>query len=109
LLAIQILFFHTKYFSSLSTQADIIVWDFASRQLYARFVLHKVKVLDLAFSPSDTYLFSLGGQDDGSVVVWNLATKESICGSPAQHKSAGITYCLSSARNNDNIFFTAGK
>ena len=44
-----------------------------------------------------------------SVVVWNVNTKESICGSPAQHKSAGITYCLAASRSNDNIFFTAGK
>lgn len=90
-------------------KADIIIWDFESRQLYARLVLHKVKVQDLAFSPNEAYLFSLGGQDDGSVVVWNVATKESICGSQAQHKSAGITYCLTAARNNENIFFTAGK
>ena len=66
-------------------------------------------MLELAFSPNDLYLFSLGGQDDGSVVVWNVATKESICGSPAQHKSAGITYALAPSRNNDNVFFTAGK
>ncbi len=90
-------------------KADIIIWDFATRQSYARLVLHKVKVQDLAFSPNDLYLFSLGGQDDGSVVVWNVQTKESICGSPAQHKSAGITYCMSASRDNDNIFFTAGK
>lgn len=76
--------------------------------MYARLVLHKVKVQDLVFSPNDAYLFSLGGQDDGSVVVWNVATKESICGSQAQHKSAGITYCLAASRNNDNLFFTAG-
>lgn len=92
-----------------SIKADIIIWDFATRQCYARLVLHKVKVQDLAFSPNDLYLFSLGGQDDGSVVVWNVQTKESICGSPAQHKSAGITYCMCASRDNDNIFFTAGK
>ncbi len=72
-------------------------------------MLHKVKVLDLTFSANDLYLFSLGGQDDGSVVVWNVATKESICGSPAQHKSAGITYALGASNTNDNILFTAGK
>lgn len=44
-----------------------------------------------------------------SVVVWNVQTKESICGSPAQHKSAGITFCLCASRDNDNMFFTGGK
>ena len=90
-------------------KADIIIWDFEVRRLYARLVLHKVHVLDLAFSCTDAYLFSLGGQDDGSVVIWNVATKESICGSPAQHKSAGITYAIAASRNNENMFFTAGK
>ena len=46
-------------------KADIIIWDFATKKSYARLVLHKVKVQDLAFSPNENYLFSLGGQDDG--------------------------------------------
>ena len=90
-------------------KADIILWDFTSKQSLAKLNLHKVKVQDLVFSPNSNYLFSLGGQDDGSVVVWNVATREPICGSPAQHKSAGITNVLAVSRNNDNMFFTAGK
>ena len=55
----------------------MIVWSFAEKQLYARFVLHKVKVEALAFSPSDRFLATLGGQDDGrwaiSVLVgWKM-------------------------------------
>jgi hypothetical protein len=38
-----------------------------------------------------------------------VATKDAVCGSPAQHKSAGITYCLATSRENENLFFTAGK
>lgn len=45
-------------------KADIIVWDFAGKSLYARFSLHKVRVQAVAFSPNDKYLASLGGQDD---------------------------------------------
>lgn len=41
-------------------------------------------------------------------MVWNVATRQPICGSPAQHKSAGITYCLAASRNNENLFFSAG-
>ena len=47
-------------------KADIIVWDYAKRELYCRLTLHKVKVEALAFSPNDKYLVSLGGQDDGT-------------------------------------------
>lgn len=45
-------------------KADVIVWQFADRQLYCRLTLHKVKVQALAFSPNDKFLATLGGQDD---------------------------------------------
>ena len=52
--------------------ADIIVWDMESRKAVHRMSLHKVKVQDLAFSPCGTYLASLGGQDDNSLVIWDV-------------------------------------
>ena len=115
-------------------KADILVWDYENAlaalgassgqpcpsaggnpgignevKPYARLALHKVKVQALAFSPSEKYLVSLGGEDDGSVVVWSLAKKDAICGSPAQIPSAGITECLAYANNDDRLFFTAGE
>ena len=45
-------------------KADVIVWQFAERELYCRLTLHKVKVQALAFSPSDKFLATLGGMDD---------------------------------------------
>ena len=74
-----------------------------------KLTLHKVKVQAVAFAPSEKYLVSLGGEDDGTVVVWSLAKKEAICGSPAQTPSSGITECLAFANNNDRLFFTAGE
>ena len=70
-------------------KADIIVWDYEKKEQYCRFSLHKVNVEALSFSYNDKYLVSLGGQDDGSVVVWDLETKDSICGAPAAVASAG--------------------
>lgn len=52
-------------------KADVIVWDFESRTLYCRLVLHKVKVEALAFSPNERYLATLGGQDDGRFEFYN--------------------------------------
>jgi hypothetical protein len=51
----------------------------------------------------------LGGQDDGAIVIWNIETKEPLCGSPAQHNSSGITYCLAASKVNENQFYSAGK
>lgn len=55
-----------------SLQADVIVWKFDEKELYCRFVLHKVKVQALAFSPSDLYLATLGGLDDGRLAPASL-------------------------------------
>ncbi|XP_002736733.1 cilia- and flagella-associated protein 52-like [Saccoglossus kowalevskii] len=89
-------------------KADVIIWDFEKRELYARLTLHKVKVESLAFSPKDKYLVTVGGQDDGSVVVWNIAKKEAICGSPAAVPSDGTTMCVTYANMCDETFITGG-
>ncbi|XP_030298209.1 cilia- and flagella-associated protein 52 [Sparus aurata] len=88
-------------------KAIIIIWDYAQRTIHAELLLHKAKVEALAFSPNDKYLVSLGGQDDGSIVVWNVETKQAICGSPASASSAG--HCLTlQYSNTNNIFVSAG-
>ncbi|XP_071965572.1 cilia- and flagella-associated protein 52-like isoform X2 [Antedon mediterranea] len=88
--------------------ADLIIWNYETNDIYCRLSLHKVKVQSLAFSPNDLYLLSLGGQDDGSVVIWDVKAKQSICGSQAALKSAGMTYCVAYSNSNDNIFVTGG-
>ncbi|CAH8664233.1 unnamed protein product [Schistosoma rodhaini] len=90
-------------------KATIIVWSFEKREKYAEFVLHKVKVQALSFSPNSSYLASLGGQDDGSVVIWSVSKREAVCGSPAQPQSAGVTLALACANISENTFITAGE
>ncbi|XP_029916577.1 cilia- and flagella-associated protein 52 [Myripristis murdjan] len=89
-------------------KADIIIWDYAQRSIYARLQLHKAKVEALSFSPNEKYLVSLGGQDDGGIVVWNIETKQAICGSPASSTSAGHCLTVQYSNTNDNIFVSAG-
>jgi len=89
-------------------KADVIVWDYEKRELYCRLVLHKVKVEALAFSADDIYLATLGGQDDGSVAIWNIQAKEAICGAPAAVLSAGTSFCVAFAKNDNNVFVTGG-
>ena len=50
-------------------KADVIIWDFESRSLIKKLVLHKVKVQALSFSPNDRFLVTLGGEDDGRSVI----------------------------------------
>ena len=44
-----------------------------------------------------------------SVVVWNLASGEAICGSPAQVMSAGCTHAVAYSNTSDDVFVTGGK
>ncbi|XP_035824113.1 cilia- and flagella-associated protein 52 isoform X2 [Aplysia californica] len=89
-------------------KAIITLWDYATKKAIQKWELHKVKVQAVAFSKSGKYVISLGGQDDGSVVVWDMVTKEPICGSPAQVESAGITTCLATSKVSDEVFVTGG-
>ncbi|XP_026215597.1 cilia- and flagella-associated protein 52 isoform X2 [Anabas testudineus] len=89
-------------------KAMIIIWDYVQRSIYAELQLHQAKVEALAFSPNDKYLVSLGGQDDGSIVVWNIETKQAICGSPASPHSAGHCLTVQYSNTNENIFVSAG-
>lgn len=89
-------------------KADIIIWDFKERRIHAQLLLHQAKVEALSFSPNNKYLVSLGGVDDGSIVVWNIETKQAICGSPASAPSACHCLTVKYSNTNDNIFVSAG-
>ncbi|NXL84808.1 CFA52 protein, partial [Alectura lathami] len=89
-------------------KADIILWDFQRKESLARLSLHKGKIEGLAFSAHDLYLVSLGGQDDGSVVVWNVSKREAVCGSPSSARSAGSMTVVECAGCRDEVFVTAG-
>ena len=41
-----------------------------------------MKVEALSFSCDGNYLASVGGQDDGKLVVWDVQTGKAVCGSP---------------------------
>ncbi|XP_075626823.1 cilia- and flagella-associated protein 52 [Balearica regulorum gibbericeps] len=89
-------------------KAEIILWDFQGKELLARLSLHKGKIEGLAFSPNSLYLVSLGGQDDGSVVVWHVGKREAVCGSPASARSAGSATVVVCSSCRDEMFVTAG-
>ena len=63
-------------------QAEIIIWDFESLQILHRLKLHKVLIQSLSFSHNEQYLASVGGRDDGTLVVWDIETGKALCGSP---------------------------
>ena len=66
---------------------------------------HITKVQAISYSPYDTYIATLGGEDDNAVVVWEARTGTAMCGSPAGLDSA---LCLSWLNGRDDRFVTAG-
>jgi len=90
----------------LGFQADIIVWDMETLQIVHRLRLHKVRVESVAFSCNEKWLASIGGQDDNSLVVWNLETGKAVCGSPAANETC---HTVKFARRNEFVIVTAGK
>lgn len=85
--------------------AQVIVWDLETYEIVHRLVLHKGKVQDVAFSPNEKYLASLGGRDDNKLVLWDMKTGEAICGSPAASESAHTVRFLN---RSDDVFVTGG-
>ena len=87
-------------------QADICVFEYPTRKLIFRMTLHKVKVQALAFSHDEAYLASLGGQDDNTLVVWDLSTGRPLCGGPA---SSDLSLCIAFFNKNNTKLVTGGQ
>merc|ERR1719331_2766973 len=67
--------------------------------------LHKVAVTSLSFSFDELYLATLGGQDDNSLVIWDLSNGTAICGTPAATDTA---HCVSWFRSSNAMLVTGG-
>jgi len=66
---------------------------------------HRGKVQALDFSFDGKYLITLGGQDDNELVVWDVMSGTSICGSPA---ASDTTHCVKWLNQRNDRFVTCG-
>lgn len=85
--------------------ADVIIWDFQRRVELHRLSLHKVAVTSLSFSRDETYLATLGGQDDNSLVIWEVERGIAICGTPAATDTA---HCVRFFNQSEFALVTGG-
>lgn len=90
--------------TNMGFSADIIVWDLQARSIVHRMSLHKVKVAELSFSHDGTYLASLGGQDDNSLVIWDVQSGNAVCGTP----TPGLTKCVRFLNTSSKQLVTGG-
>lgn len=61
--------------NNMGFRAYVIVWDWQSRKEIFRHDMHKVRVEALCFTSNELCLISLGGRDDGMLIVWDIAKK----------------------------------
>nr|XP_012144805.1 PREDICTED: cilia- and flagella-associated protein 52 isoform X1 [Megachile rotundata] len=75
-------------------KAMVIIWDFATRKIKSKYEMHKVRVEDVCFTSDEQYLISLGGMDDGCVVVWDVQTETPICGITPPSNTIIFSFCF---------------
>ncbi|XP_015380086.1 PREDICTED: cilia- and flagella-associated protein 52-like [Diuraphis noxia] len=89
-------------------RSPIIVWQFDTGQLVAKYESHKVRVESVAFSCCENFLISLGGVDDGSVIVYDIGKREVLCGSSSVKSTAGSATVLRPMHKRGECFLVAG-
>lgn len=104
---------------SRGNKAPVILWDLSSalegmndatdqsNKYIHHLSLHMGKVQDLCFSARDTYLYTIGGQDDNSLVCWDVESGEPVCGTPAGEDSTLAIQAMNLPEHED-IVVTGG-
>lgn len=86
----------------------IIVWDFDTGHVVAKYDSHKVRVESMAFSCCENYLLSVGGVDDGAVLVYDIVQQQVLCASSLTTPNAGVATALRPARARSQYFVVTG-
>ncbi|XP_060855214.1 cilia- and flagella-associated protein 52-like [Metopolophium dirhodum] len=89
-------------------RSPIIIWDFQTGEVVTNYESHMVRVESVAFSCCEQYLISLGGIDDGSIIVYEIEKKEVLCGSSSVKSTAGISTVLKAVNSRNRCFVVAG-
>ncbi|XP_012220706.1 cilia- and flagella-associated protein 52 [Linepithema humile] len=92
----------------LGFKAMVIVWDYKESAMRGSYETHKVSVADLCFTCNSDFLVSLGGRDDGNVIVWDVRNNSPICGSYASNDTSGNAYEIARMHVHGERFITAG-
>ena len=58
----------------------MIIWDTTSQKNAGSHLLHHACVAAIGISPNDRFVASAGGQDDPTILIWDIDAKAAICG-----------------------------
>uniref|UniRef100_T1J1U4 Cilia- and flagella-associated protein 52 n=1 Tax=Strigamia maritima TaxID=126957 RepID=T1J1U4_STRMM len=90
-------------------KTELIVWDFEGKTKLAQHSYHKGKVQDVAFSCNELFIGSIGGLDDGNVVIVCLTKMEPIVVAPTTQGNPSLPVLIRFSNSRDATFVTAGK
>ncbi|XP_015113522.1 cilia- and flagella-associated protein 52 [Diachasma alloeum] len=93
----------------LGFKAAVIIWDFDGKKRRGSYEIHKAKVEDVCFTCEGTYLISLGGKDDGNIVVWDVCNNSAVCGAYASTEITGTAITLATLNHRNQCFVTGGE
>ena len=68
-----------KHFSLL-IQVQVIIWDTTNLTSVGSHCLHHANVAAVGVSPNDLYVASAGGQDDPTILIWDIQGQTPVCG-----------------------------
>lgn len=81
----------------------MIVWNYKERTIKGSYETHKVGIEDLCFTCNSDFLVSLGGRDDGNIVVWDMRNNLPICGISCTTSDISLSFYFFSARKESSI------
>lgn len=82
-----------------------MIWNLETFEVVHRLNCHKGKIQDLAFSPNEKYLATLGGRDDNKIVMWDVESGAAICGATAANETCNTIRFFN---HSDYMFVTGG-
>lgn len=94
--------------NNMGFRSPIIIWNFQTGEVVTNYESHMVRVESVAFSCCEQYLMSLGGIDDGTIIVYEIEKKEVLCGSLSVKSTAGISTVLKAVNSRNKCFVVAG-
>ncbi|XP_018044232.1 PREDICTED: cilia- and flagella-associated protein 52 [Atta colombica] len=92
----------------LGFKAMVIVWNYKEGTMKGSYETHKVGIVDLCFTCNSNFLVSLGGRDDGNIIIWDVEKNSLICGSFASNDTSGNAYNVTKMHLHDECFVSAG-
>ncbi|XP_043524972.1 cilia- and flagella-associated protein 52 [Frieseomelitta varia] len=89
-------------------KAMVIIWDYKNRKMKYSYEMHKVRVEDVCFTESEQYLISLGGRDDGRIIIWDIENGTPLCGALAGSETSGNIIIIAPTNTCKTSFITGG-